>query len=208
MNYKAEDLIAFEDEVVSNFEQGKIRGPVHLSNGNEKPLIEIFKKINIKKDWVFSTWRNHYHALLKGVPRDYLMQQILEGKSIRFSSLKHKFVTSAIVGGILPIAVGTAYSLQKNEHVWCFIGDMTFQTGIFHECKKYVLNHSLPITFVIEDNGLSTNTPTLQVWGYDNFHCEDNCRVGEVVKLDENLLYYKYFRDKYPHVGIGKFIHF
>ena len=51
-NYTPEDLIQFEDDVIKHWEDGKIRGPIHLSNGNEEQLIEIFKKISVE-DWVF-----------------------------------------------------------------------------------------------------------------------------------------------------------
>ena len=45
-----------------------------------------------------------------------------------------------------------------------FIGDMTFETGTFHECYKFSKNMKLPIKFVVEDNNMSTNTPTNKVW--------------------------------------------
>ena len=80
---------------------------------------------------------------------------------------KYKFYSSAIVGGIIPIAMGVAKSLKlkkKSSKVWVFIGDMTFETGIFHECYKYSKNHNLPLKFVIEDNNMSTNTPTDKIW--------------------------------------------
>ena len=54
---------------------GKIKAPIHLSGNNENELIKIFKKVNKKNDWVLSTWRNHYHALLKGIPRKWLKNQ-------------------------------------------------------------------------------------------------------------------------------------
>jgi pyruvate dehydrogenase E1 component alpha subunit len=69
-----EDLIEFENSIIKEWENGKIRGPIHLSNGNEKQLIEVFKRIS-KKDWVFSTWRSHYHALLKGIPAKWLKKE-------------------------------------------------------------------------------------------------------------------------------------
>ena len=119
-----EELIEFESEVAKAFEEGKIRGPVHLSFNNEEYLIDFFKRIH-PYEWVFSTWRNHYHALLHGVPKDELMNAILQHKSISFQSPMHHFYTSAIVGGILPIAVGTALGLKyKNSRgkVWCFVG--------------------------------------------------------------------------------------
>ena len=72
MNKK--DLINFEEEIASLFNQGKIRAPVHLYHGNEDKIIEIFKKIN-KQDWVFCSWRSHYQCLLKGVPKEVVINQ-------------------------------------------------------------------------------------------------------------------------------------
>ena len=53
-----------------------------------------------------------------------------------------------IVGGIIPLALGVALALKikgSNRRVWCFVGDMTSETGVFHECYKYALNFKLPI---------------------------------------------------------------
>jgi pyruvate dehydrogenase E1 component alpha subunit len=125
-NWNEEELIHFENKIVESWETGKIRGPVHLSGGNEKHLIEIFKRIS-ENDWVFSTWRSHYHALLKGVSPNWLESEILDGRSISIINRDKKFYSSAIVGGIIPIATGVAISNKrdnKNEIVWCFIGDM------------------------------------------------------------------------------------
>jgi pyruvate dehydrogenase E1 component alpha subunit len=55
-------LKQFERKMADHWESGRVRGPIHLSGGNEDELIEIFKYIK-KTDWVFSTWRSHYHAL-------------------------------------------------------------------------------------------------------------------------------------------------
>jgi TPP-dependent pyruvate/acetoin dehydrogenase alpha subunit len=122
-------LIEFEEKIKKIYEKGKIKGPIHLSGNNENSLIKIFKKIN-KKDWVFSTWRNHYHALLKGIPEKDLTDQILKGKSMSVSCKKNKFYTSAIVGGTLPIALGVAKSIKlkkSKEKVWVFIGAINMQ---------------------------------------------------------------------------------
>ena len=126
-------LINFEKEVKKRYEQGEIRAPVHLSSNNEEQLIEIFKNIN-KDDWVFCSWRNHYHALLHGIPKDVLMNQIIRGKSMSVYSKDPKFYSSSIVGGVIPIALGAAKSIKKQgkkNKVWCFVGDMTFESGIF-----------------------------------------------------------------------------
>ena len=76
-----QDLINFELRVKEAYEDGKIKAPVHLSGNNEDQLIEIFKKVN-EDDWVFTSWRNHYHALLHGIPREALMDLIVRGKSM------------------------------------------------------------------------------------------------------------------------------
>jgi len=167
MDRKIQWLRDFESEVITHFEQGAIRGPVHLSHGNEYDLIRIFQNIK-STDWVFSTWRNHYHALLHGIDRDRVMTAILAGHSINYSDPTHRFMTSAIVGGILPIACGVAAGIKERgaaEHVWCFVGDMTATIGAFHDAVAYAEGWALPITFVIEDNGMSTNTPTDAAWG-------------------------------------------
>ena len=138
-NFSKEDLIAFEDDIIKHWENGEITGPIHLSHGNEEQLIEIFKKVGVE-DWVFSTWRSHYHALLHGVDPKYLKQKILEGKSITIIDKSSNFYSSAIVTGILPIALGVVKGLKErgsDEKVWCFIGDMTFETGIFYEVHKW-----------------------------------------------------------------------
>ena len=203
-----EELIAFESNVVSLFEQGKIRGAVHLSNNNEDQLIDIFQYVH-PEDWVFSTWRNHYHALLHGVPKEELLDAILNARSISFQSPKHRFYTSAIVNGTLPIAVGVALGLALKEDetrmVWCFIGDMASESGVFYECLKYAIRNELPIHFVIEDNELSTNTPTQEAWG--------TTWRSPIINLpkdvyDKYITRYSYKRGIYPHVGVGKFIHF
>ena len=196
-NWSKEDLIAFEDDIISHWENGEIRGPIHLSNGNENELIEIFKKVGVT-DWVFSTWRSHYHALLHGVEPQVLKQKILDGKSITIIDKDSNFYSSAIVTGILPIALGVAKSMKlkdsKNK-VWCFIGDMTFETSIFYEVYKYAKNFDLPINFVVEDNEVSTNTPTAHTW--NNIQKE----------IPEDVIYYKY-KSKYPHYGTGKWVVF
>ena len=193
---KKKDLLKFEEKIKIIYESGKIKAPIHLSGNNEEPLIKIFKKIK-KNDWVLSTWRNHYHALLKGIPEKWLEKEIVNGRSMGINNLKYKFYSSAIVGGIIPIALGIAKGLKlkkKKNVVWAFIGDMTFETGGFHECYKYAKNHKLPLKFIVEDNNLSTNTPTDKVWVKKS-------------NIPRDIIYYKYKR-KYPHHGTGGWVLF
>ena len=189
-------LKQFERKMADHWESGRVRGPIHLSGGNEDELIEIFKYIK-KTDWVFSTWRSHYHALLKGVPSEWVEQEILDGRSITLVNKDEKFYASAIVGAIIPIAVGVAMANKRegnNETVWCFVGDMAFETGGFMENYKYSKNFNLPIKFVVEDNGVSTNTPTVETW-----------KVKSEVPSD--VIWYDY-KKEWPHYGTGKWVIF
>lgn len=200
-----EELIAFENEIADIYCAGKIKAPIHLSDGNEEQLIEIFKKVK-PEDWVFSTWRSHYHALLHGIPPERVKEEILNGNSITLSFPEHKFFTSAIVGGIVPIAVGASLGIKRKggkNHVWCFVGDMTAEAGIFYENAKYAEMHNLPITFVIEDNDESVGTPTAAVWGYDKAVRKPDYLINK----RSNVMYYHY-KKKYPHVGAGKWVTF
>ncbi len=195
-NITAEELIWFENNIVQHWEDGKIRGPIHLSNGNEEQLIEVFKRIS-KNDWVFSTWRSHYHALLKGIDPLWIAEEILAGKSITLCNMDEKFYSSAIVGGTLSIALGVAMGIKEkgsDEKVWCFIGDMSFESGIFYEVHKYARNFDLPLYFIVEDNDVSTYTPTEATW-------------NKKKDIPSDVIHYKY-KSKYPHYGSGKWVVF
>jgi len=201
-DWSVESLINFENLVADAFNDAKIKAPVHLHNGNEEQLIEIFKEIK-DDDWVFSSWRSHYHCLLKGVSPEDLMKEILAGRSISLCFEKERVVCSGIVTGTVPVSLGTALDIKRRggkESVWCFMGDMTSETGMAHECVKYARNFDLPITYVIEDNGKSVCTDTRKTWGID--------RLTNIDKLDSYLRYYSYELNKYPHAGAGKRVQF
>lgn len=199
----AADLIAFEDEVAALFNAGRIRAPIHLSGGNEAWMLSVFDDVK-PEDWVFCGWRSHFPCLLKGVPRAQLLAEILAGRSIALCFPEHRIVSSAIVGGVLPMAVGAALAVKRaggKERVHCFLGDMTAVTGMFHECKLYAANFDLPIRWVIEVDGRSVCTDTASTWGY---------RPQEFFAGDykgKRLVHYRY-KNRWPHAGSGKRIEF
>ena len=194
------ELITFEESVCKSFQNKEIRAPVHLYYGNEEKMIQIFRYVN-DDDWVFCSWRSHYQCLLKGVPPERLLDDIKAGKSIALCYPEYRIFSSAIVGGNIPIANGVALSIKRQgleNRVFCFVGDMTSETGCFHENWKYALAHELPITWIIEDNEKSVCTDTKATWG-----------IKELTNsgLSLNVIYYKY-ETKYPHAGTGERIQF
>lgn len=196
VNWTKERLEQFELDCKAEWETGSVLGPVHLSKGNEEQLIEIFQYVH-PKDYVYSTWRNHYHALLHGISEEWLMDEIKRGRSMKIINKEHNFIISAIVGGIIPQALGTAMALKEkgsDRKVWCFVGDMGFETGEFHLCHKYAKNFDLPLQFVVEDNNLSTNTPTDETW-------------GKKQEVPDDVIYYQYERG-FPHHGSGTWVLF
>jgi TPP-dependent pyruvate/acetoin dehydrogenase alpha subunit len=200
-----EELISFEKEIGDLFNAGKIKAPIHLSSGNEIQIQEIFIEINNENDWVCCTWRSHYQALLKGIPSEVLKKNIIDGKSMVMNLSEYRFICSSIVGGIPSIAAGIAFAIKlqnKNNKVWCWVGDMSAETGAFHEAYKYSLNNDLPITFIVEDNKKSVCTPTSKTWGRDIPYYLDSEYKGGVLKQNK-LYYYQYTNEKYPHAGAG-----
>jgi|TARA_R110000824_G_scaffold711_1_gene4420 TPP-dependent pyruvate/acetoin dehydrogenase alpha subunit len=196
INITPEELITFETKVKDAYEEGKVKGPIHLAKNNEKELIEIFEYIH-EEDWVFVPWRNHYQALLHGVDKTKLFESICNGNSMHTNNVKPNFYSSSIVGGIIPLAVGAAMALKEQKsyrRVWCFVGDMTMETGIFHEAYKYAKNFDLPLNWVIEDNNMSVHTPTDMAWKNKQ-------------NVPDDVIYFEYEMG-YPHHGTGNWVNF
>ena len=195
-----EQLVDFETDIANCFNNAMIKAPVHLYDGNEEQMINIFKNVE-PEDWIFCSWRSHYQCLLKGVPQEQLKQDILDGKSITLFYPEYNVYSSAIVTGNIPIATGVALDIKRKggtNHVWCFVGDMTSETGTFFENWKYAVNHDLPITYVIENNGKSVCTETNKVWNTNELY---------FAKETRKIIYYEY-QTKYPHAGAGARIQF
>jgi TPP-dependent pyruvate/acetoin dehydrogenase alpha subunit len=195
-----EQLISFEEDIAECFNNAMIKAPVHLYYGNEDQMIDIFKQVK-SEDWILCTWRSHYQCLLKGVPPEQVKQDILDGKSITLCYPEYNIYSSAIVTGNVPIATGVALDIKRKggtNHVWCFVGDMTSETGAFFENWKYAVNYDLPITYIIEDNGKSVCTETRKTWNTNELF---------FAKETRKIIYYQY-ETKYPHAGAGKRIQF
>ena len=196
-----EDLVKFEEAIAELFNAAKIYAPVHLYYGNEEQIIKVFESVR-SQDWVFCSWRSHYQCLLKGVPPKEIKEETIAGRSISLCFPDYQIYSSALVGGSLPVAVGTAIAIKRKDEdskVYCFMGDMTSETGIAHECIKYSRNHQLPIHFIIEDNSKSVCTDTRETWNSNKLSYES--------VSDPMITYYQY-ESKYPHAGAGKRVQF
>ena len=91
------------------------------------------------------------------------------------------------------------YKKEKESKVFCFMGEMTAETGVAHESIKYSRNFKLPIHFVVEDNEKSVCTDTRKAWNQKKLSFEN--------KNDEYITYYKY-KSIYPHAGAGVRVQF
>lgn len=194
-----EELIAFEKRIAAKYDDGEYPYLVHFAGGNEDALIEIFKDIK-PGDYVFSTHRNAYHALLHGIPPDELEAKITAGKSMFVFDRKRNFFSSSIVAATPAIAAGVAWALKRkgsDRHVWCFIGDGAEDEGHFYEAARYVDGMSLPCTFIIEDNDRNVSASKQERRGDSHFTWLD----GDEFQLG-CLKRYNY-TSTYPHGGTG-----
>jgi len=83
--------------------------------------------------------------------------------------------------------------------VYCFVGDMTAESGIFMENFKYSMQQELPIKFIVEDNGKSVCTDTAKTWGVEE---------SSYTNVENEYIYYYEYETKYPHAGAGVRVQF
>lgn len=160
----------FEEKIISVYAAQDMKTPVHLCIGQEAIAAGVCANL-AKNDFVFSTHRNHGHYLAKGVaPKDLLSEfygrktGCCKGKggSMHPTSPEHSILgTSAIVGGGIPLAVGTALAsrLKNDDRVSVvFFGDGASEEGTFHESMNFASLKRLPVILICENNLYATNS--------------------------------------------------
>lgn len=154
----------FEDACVQLYGELKIRGFLHLCNGEEAVAVGTMQALE-PTDAVVSTYREHGHALARGLPMNALMAEMFgreSGSSHGRGGSMHIFDTSkrfyggnAIVGGGLPLSLGVALA-QKLQHekavTACLFGDGAVAEGEFHESLNLAALWQLPLLFLCENN--------------------------------------------------------
>jgi len=143
--------------------------PVHLSLGQEEVAADL-REVMRPEDWLFSTHRNHHHYLAKGGSEQKLWDEIMGletglnggfAGSQGISDASINFHASAIVGGLVGVAVGCAYALKmdrKEGIAICCLGDGGTEAGVFWEALNFSALHKLPIAFIVENNGMSVDS--------------------------------------------------
>nr|WCH56137.1 pyruvate dehydrogenase E1 component alpha subunit [Calliblepharis sp.] len=173
----------FEDMCAQMYYRGKMFGFVHLYNGQEAVSTGVIKALN-DSDYVCSTYRDHVHALSKGVPARLVMAELFgketgcshgRGGSMHIFSAPHNFLGGfAFIGEGIPVATGAAFQSVYRSQVLnssspmsvtvCFFGDGTSNNGQFFECLNMAVLWRLPIIFVVENNqwaiGMAHNRST------------------------------------------------
>ena len=158
----------FENRLLANMKN--IFVPVHLSLGQEGVAADLREHMH-KDDFLYSTHRNHHHYLAKGGSEQKLWDEIMgleSGVNGGFSGSQGisdksiNFHASAIVGGLVGAAVGTAYALKMDGSKAisiCCVGDGGTEAGVFWEAANWAALHSLPVAFIVENNGMSVDSP-------------------------------------------------
>ena len=160
----------FEEKCAELYQAGKIRGFLHLYIGEEAVAVGAMQAI-AADDSVVSTYREHGHALARGMPADRLMAELYgkatgcsrgRGGSMHFFDAERRFYGGyAIVGGGLPIAMGLALAdkMRGEPRVTaCFFGEGAAAEGEFHEALNLAVLWRLPVVFLCENNRYAMGT--------------------------------------------------
>lgn len=160
----------FEEKCAELYTQEKIRGFLHLYIGEEAVAVGVMQALG-PEDAVVATYREHGHALLKGVPANAIMAEMFgkqegcsrgRGGSMHLFDAKARFYGgNAIVGGGLPVAVGIALAdkmAARDRITACFFGEGAAAEGEFHESLNLAALWQLPVLFVCENNRYAMGT--------------------------------------------------
>jgi pyruvate dehydrogenase E1 component alpha subunit len=154
----------FEERCVELYSAGSIRGFLHVGIGEEAAAVGVLRTLT-DDDAVVSTYREHGHALARGVPMDSVMAEMFgkvtgcsrgRGGSMHLFDTERRFYGgNAIVGGGLPLAVGLALADRMRGRpavTVCFFGDGAYAEGEFHESVNLAALWQLPVLFACENN--------------------------------------------------------
>ena len=161
----------FEDKTSALYIQQKIRGFLHLYNGQEAILAGSIYAIDPKKDKMITAYRDHVQPIAMGVSPNHIMAELFgkstgcsggKGGSMHMFSKEHNFFGGhGIVGGQVPLGAGIAFADKYNETdavTLCYMGDGAVRQGAVHEAFNMAMMWKLPVVFICENNGYAMGT--------------------------------------------------
>ncbi len=174
----------FEDRCAELYTQEKIRGFLHLYDGEEAVAVGVIPVLG-PDDRIVATYREHGHALARGVPMQQVMAEMFgkatgssggRGGSMHiFDAARNFYGGNAIVGGGLPLAVGLGLAdrMRGLPHVTaCFFGEGAVAEGEFHESMNLAALWSLPVLFVCENNGYAMGSALQRTESNTDIHAK------------------------------------
>jgi len=180
----------FEDKLAQVYIQQKVRGFLHLYNGQEAILAGSLHAMDLTKDKMITAYRNHVQPIGMGVDPRRVMAELYGkktgtsqglGGSMHIFSKEHRFYGGhGIVGGQIPLGAGLAFAdkfFKREAVTLTFFGDGAARQGSLHETLTMAVKWNLPVVFCIENNGYAMGTSVArtakntEIWklglGYD-----------------------------------------
>ena len=161
----------FEDKLAAVYIQQKVRGFLHLYNGQEAVLAGALHAMEIGKDRMITAYRNHVQPIGLGVDPRKVMAELYGkstgtsnglGGSMHIFSKEHNFFGGhGIVGGQIPLGAGMAFGdkyFKRDSVTLCFMGDGAVRQGSLHETLNLAALWKLPVVFIVENNGYAMGT--------------------------------------------------
>jgi pyruvate dehydrogenase E1 component alpha subunit len=164
MYEKMQKIRLFEDNAIKLFNQGLVRGPMHVYTGEEAVAVGACTNLN-DEDYITSTHRGHGHCIAKGGKVDKMAAELLgrgtgyckgKGGSMHIADPEIGILgANGIVAGGMGIAAGAGLSAKMrgtDQVAICFFGDGATNEGAFHEALNMAAIWDLPVVFVCENN--------------------------------------------------------
>jgi len=161
----------FEDKLAAVYIQQKVRGFLHLYNGQEAVLAGSLHAMDLSKDKMITAYRNHVQPIGMGVDPKAVMAELygkvtgtskgMGGSMHIFSKEKGFYGGHGIVGGQIPLGAGMAFGDKYHNTgavSLCYFGDGAARQGSLHETFNMAMLWKLPVVFIVENNGYAMGT--------------------------------------------------
>jgi len=173
----------FEDKCRSLYLKQKIRGFLHLYNGQEAIPAGFTHAMDMSKDSMITAYRCHVLPMAMGVSPKKIMAELCGkvtgtsrgmGGSMHIFSKEHRFYGGhGIVGGQIPLGAGIAFAdkyFKTGGVNICFFGDGAVRQGSFHETLNMAMNWKLPVVFVVENNQYAMGTSVKRTANHEDIY--------------------------------------